>query len=159
MAEIYSGLFLIPWNFEFPSNSERILWRIAGIVTITFPAVVWPFELYLDRRLSIRKPAPSQQDYKPESADCEALPQRPYLSRRQSGLGKAKAFAARLRNNSQDDDPALDIPLRALIPATILCAAYTIARIYFLVEDLIGLRCVPSKLFENVDWMQLIPHI
>lgn len=154
---IYSGVFLVGWNLTFPTDTERLLWRIAGIVTITFPVTVWPVECYLDRGLSVRNSSLPQKD--PKEYDCEAHTQYPYLSRKLSGLGKTKGFAARLRNNSPDKDPALDIELRALIPATILCALYTLARVYFLVEDVIGLRSLPSSLFETVDWMELVPHL
>jgi hypothetical protein len=153
---IYSALFLLGWNFSFPTDTERLLWRIAGIVTITFPVAVWPVELYLDRGLSVRKSSSQQKN--PSDRDCEALRRSPRLSRKLSGLGKSKGFAGRFRNISPDRDPALDIELRALIPATILCAAYTIARVYFLAEDIAGLRSLPSSLFINVEWMELIPH-
>lgn len=155
---VYSAVFLAGWNLSFPTALERLLWRISGIVTIIFPVAVWPVECYIDRGLSVRSSSLFQED--PKDRDCEALPQYPYLSRTLSGTGKKpRGFAARFRNISSDKDPALDVELRALIPATILCACYTLARIYFLLEDIIGLRSLPPSLFQTVDWNGIIPHI
>lgn len=154
---IYGAVFLLGWNFSFPTPLECLLWRISAIVTIVFPAVAWPIECYLDRGLSVRDSPLFQVE--PKDLDCEALPQYTYLSRSLSGLGKNRGFGAKFRNISPDKDPALDIELRALIPATIFCACYTLARIYFLLEDLIGLRSLPSSLFKTVEWIDLIPHI
>ncbi|KAK2754576.1 hypothetical protein FQN54_006977 [Arachnomyces sp. PD_36] len=154
---IYSSIFLLAWNLQFPTATEKLLWHIAAIVTIAFPVAVWPFECYIDRNHSVRNQPPRRKDSKDH--DCEALPQYPYLSKRHSGPKPTKGFAGKLRNNSPDKDPQMGVELRALIPATILCAAYTLARVYFLTEDLIGLRSLPPSVFRTVEWMDLIPHI
>ena len=71
----------------------------------------------------------------------------------------AKAVVARLRNNSPDGDPAMEVPLRMLIPVTTLCALYSISRAYILVEDILALRSLPSSVFQTVDWSQYLPHL
>jgi hypothetical protein len=63
-----------------------------------------------------------------------------------------------MRNNSPDQDPALETPLRMLIPASILCFLYTFSRLYILVEDFIGLRELPSSAFDTVKWSGFLPH-
>jgi hypothetical protein len=67
-------------------------------------------------------------------------------------------LAARLRNNSPGRDPSLEVPLKVLMPLTIVVAPiYCLARGYILVADIISLRSVPPSAFETVNWMQFWP--
>ena len=68
-------------------------------------------------------------------------------------------FAAKLRNNSPDKDPQLEVSLRFFIPCLILCFLYCLFRAYILIEDIIGLRNLPSSAYDSVDWSRYVPHI
>ena len=72
---------------------------------------------------------------------------------------KVKAIAAKVRNNTLDQDPALTVPLKALLPATLTGIIYVLARVYIIVEDFAGLRALPPSAFNTVDWTKVIPHI
>lgn len=37
---LYGGLHLALWNYVFPSQVERLMWRISGIVLIAVPVLV-----------------------------------------------------------------------------------------------------------------------
>jgi hypothetical protein len=66
--------------------------------------------------------------------------------------------ATNLRNNSPDHDADLTVPLKAIIPITLLAASYTVARAYILLEDLVNLRAQPASAFATVQWANFLPH-
>jgi hypothetical protein len=35
ICALYGGIHLSSWNFDFPSNTERLLWKISGIITVS----------------------------------------------------------------------------------------------------------------------------
>jgi hypothetical protein len=35
ICALYGGIHLSTWNFDFPSNTERLLWKISGIITVS----------------------------------------------------------------------------------------------------------------------------
>jgi hypothetical protein len=43
---VFGGVHCIAWNFSFPTMTERLLWRIASILTTTLPMVSMPFNFY-----------------------------------------------------------------------------------------------------------------
>ncbi|KIJ10404.1 hypothetical protein PAXINDRAFT_86139, partial [Paxillus involutus ATCC 200175] len=38
---IFGGLHLIAWNFQFPTQAERIIWRVASLTLVTAPCIVF----------------------------------------------------------------------------------------------------------------------
>jgi hypothetical protein len=48
-------------------------------------------------------------------------------------------------------DPEARIPLRVLIPVTIMCLMYVICRVYVYVEDIISLQEQPSSVYIRTD--------
>ncbi len=145
---LYSAIFICAWSFVFPSRTERILWNISSLAMLGFSVVGGVFFLYCDYahvRSRGREKLTTEQ---------HTPPQRPYMFGNMT-----KKVAAKIRSLSPDQDPALGISIRLLIPCTILCAIYSIARAYVLIEDIIGLRSLPSSAFETVDWTQFMPHL
>lgn len=65
---------------------------------------------------------------------------------------------SKLKNIDPEQDPALEIPLRALIPISLVCVLYAVSRAFILTEDFIGLRSLPKSAFETVSWSKYIPH-
>ena len=56
----------------------------------------------------------------------------------------------KVRNNSSDHDPALNVPLKAMLRVTFFGAVYYVARAYVLVEDFVNLRSLPSSACQTV---------
>jgi hypothetical protein len=146
----YAAIFLCGWNLSFPTGIERTLWRATSIYNMVYmwlgTAVVgWYQRLFL--------PHYSVQDPQAEKA-------RKLTVKRSSNWfrGRAQGAISWMRNNSPDHDPAMETPLRMLIPATALCFLYCFSRIYILVEDFIGLRELPSSAFDTVNWSRVLPH-
>ena len=148
LVNLYGALFLAGWNFYFPSRMEQTLWRTTSIITLAFGSLATTSVLYCihfmlprwrDRRTALKvKLVPSQ------GASHETR--------------KIQRWMEGLRNVSSEGDPARSIPLRMLLPLTILGTVYIASRICILVEDGIGLRKLPSSAFQTVAWSQFIPH-
>lgn len=146
----YAAIFLCGWNLSFPTRIERILWRATTIYNMVYmwvgTAVAgWYQRLWLPYRTS-HDPAPEKAESAPRTRSSNWF-------RRQ-----AQNAISWMRNNSPDHDPAMETPLRMLIPATALCFLYSFSRIYVLVEDFIGLRELPTSAFDTVDWSRYLPH-
>ncbi|KAK3370843.1 hypothetical protein B0T24DRAFT_679992 [Lasiosphaeria ovina] len=43
------------------------------------------------------------------------------------------------------------LPLRVIVPATVVCALYTVCRVYFYVEDFMSLRVQPVGIFVTAN--------
>jgi hypothetical protein len=69
-----------------------------------------------------------------------------------------ECLAARPRNIDPEQDPDLEIPIRALVPITSFCALYCFGRGFILAEDLVGLRLLPASAFETVPWSKYVHH-
>jgi len=148
LVHSYSAIFVLGWNFYFPSRTEQILWRVSSIFTLMYGAlgtVCGGYCMYFlqppgDRRLPL-------------------TPKITILQTVGCWNKRVTKFTRRLRNNSPDHDPTLTIPLRMLVPSSILCLLYVFSRAYILLEDAIGLRKLPSRAFETVNWPQFMPHL
>lgn len=156
MANVYSGIFVCGWNYGFPTRTELMLWRAATATMLAtaigyFAITESAFELYpaLQRKLY-----PKEQDPKdPEKGiEAEASIQRGWIST------KAKRIAACVRNNSVSQDPALNVPLKAIVPMYIIGVFYCFARTYIFIADIIQLRSLPPSAYVTVEWMEFIPH-
>ena len=47
IALLFGGLHCLAWNFEFPSNAERVIWRCASITSATIPSILLAFGLLM----------------------------------------------------------------------------------------------------------------
>jgi hypothetical protein len=43
---VFGGVHCVAWNFQFPTTVERLLWRIASILTSVMPLISIPFNYY-----------------------------------------------------------------------------------------------------------------
>ena len=160
---MYSGIFLAAWNFQFPTYLEQLLWRIAGILTLAFfvtGAITEFAELY---GLRIQKAfskliKETHASHGPRGSDTQRVVlgdtahDNRSSRRHKLSLSKIHAWFDGMRNISPDRDPEMAIALRWSVPMTLACAMYCFSRIYFLTEDLIGLRALPPSAYENVDF-------
>jgi hypothetical protein len=140
----YASLFILPWNFEFPTSAERTLLRISSVCMVCFCSLIaivltiadW---FYFSKRRPLEKPA-----RKPSPKEEDVSTSWIVLS--------SKRVLDRMRNIHEDKDHMLEVPLRILFPATLLCALYSITRVYILLEDIIALRAMEPILLKGVKW-------
>ena len=151
----FAAIPICAWNFQFPTATERLLWRISSLYIICAVILYWVIDIYawhahsavkrfVNRFLSFKKT---------ETHDNTAPLQTTGFS------SKVQKFAARLRNISPDHDPELDVPLKAIIPIGLLGAIYCFARYFTFLEDVISLRSQPPAAFKTVNWSDFLPHI
>ncbi|KAI2707605.1 hypothetical protein CBS147332_6663 [Penicillium roqueforti] len=141
---LFSSIFLIAWNYHFPTETERLLWRIASVDALAYALVGGLLALYFHRTI-----------FQPDLPYTTAQASFKQKRERHGWIGR---IAARLRNIDPEQDPNLEIPIRALVPISFLCAIYAIGRGFILTEDLIGLRSLPESAFETVSWSKYVPH-
>jgi hypothetical protein len=144
------------WNFHFPSNAEKILWRWSTASTAGSIIGTWLLEAYAFRLL----PALS-----------EDLPRRFITAKRgrvkttyhlawvgsQSPDQRPKTVVDKLRN-IWSHDPLWELPLRVVFPVAFFGVIYTLSRCYILVEDVVTLRALPASTFQTVQWSAVLPH-
>ena len=165
----------VAYNHHFPTTIERTLWRVASItmvVTFCGGAAIEAFFGYL-------RPAENEQaDMRRRRAElgqleaqqspvshCRDPPSRLGHVAQISGQPTSqklklfwKRFLKNLRNNTAQDDPHSDVPLRMLLPGTLAASLYCMSRLYILIEDCIAFRHMPLRTFETVNWNTFLPH-
>jgi hypothetical protein len=139
----YAAIFLCGWNLPFPTRIERILWRVTSICNMAF---LWLMTALAGWYQRFFLPQQSVHDLPDEKAQ------------KSTTTRKSNSIISWMRNNSPGQDPAMETPLRFLIPATMLCSLYCLSRMYILIEDFIGLRELPSSAFDTVNWSHVLPH-
>ena len=154
---IYTGIFIFGWNFDFPTEIEQTLWRIASITMFSTPfwcflITEYAFTMYpaLLRRYGNRLPYTDG-------------PKAPVKDRHWAIVISIRRFAtavtAAIRNNSIDRDPELYVPLKAMLPMYVLGFIYCVARSYIFVADAIELRYLPVSAYKSVEWSNVLPHL
>lgn len=143
---LFGSLFMLAWNFEFPTAIERLFWRVAAVYQVSF-GVVGGLVAWYSQRAILPNATPTQHDHTPSNS-----------SRKGIFLHLLHRLASKIRNIHPNQDPDLYVPLRVAIPNILLCSLYVLSRVTLLSEDLIGLRCLPASAFETVSWSEYIPH-
>ncbi|KAJ5123494.1 hypothetical protein N7448_009591 [Penicillium atrosanguineum] len=133
---LFACMFMFAWNFEFPTPTERLLWRIAAVYQVLFGSVGALICWYADVFIL------------PKHVESVEKPPNKLFHR----------LAWKLRNIHPDRDPDLAVPLKVLLPNVLLSFLYCSSRVFILVEDLIGLRSLPESAFQTVSWSKYIPH-
>jgi uncharacterized membrane protein YsdA (DUF1294 family) len=140
----FSAMFLIAWNSHFPTATEKLLWRIASVNTLAYALIGGPLSAYFQKTMF-------RAEQKQEKAQA-------ILNQKREPRKRIHRVASKLRNIDPEQDPHLEIPLRALIPVSFLCAIYCVGRGFILTEDLIGLRSLPESAFQTISWSKYVPH-
>jgi hypothetical protein len=154
----YGAVHIAGWNFHFPTSIERTLWHFATIAMISSLTSAWIMDVMVWQGMSLFRLAWS----KLRRHGAKSMLVQNDIEKAESYSGKRKTrglhrLAARLRNNSPQCDPSMELPLKVIFPITAIGATYVIARAYILVADMISLRSVSPSAFETVNWMQFWP--
>ena len=156
LTAAYFAIFISGWNYEFPTPQEQTLWRAASLTMIAILGVYKSIEdsaFYIYPALRLRFVSTARR-----APDTEIHRR----SRHWPGQGrfsqKSHAIADYIRNNSEPHDPALYIPLKALLPQYFLAYIYLHARLYIFIEDVIELRSLPASAYQTINWTSFFPH-
>lgn len=155
----YSAIFICGWGYSFPTAIEQLLWRAASITIMGCLIAYWAvtqfaFAIYpaIQQYISTLVVSRSRRRDPERIARCSQWPGHERLAR------SAKYVAACIRNNSVDQDPALDVPLKAILPMYVVGVLYCSARTYIFIADAIELRSLPASAYSTVDWTLYFPH-
>ncbi|KIV77224.1 hypothetical protein PV11_09039 [Exophiala sideris] len=137
---VYAGIHLALWNHDFPTNVERILWRIAGC------ALGAPFALL-----------PPIYAFDVDEIKTNDLLRKKMPVMRHRSL---KDLIFRIMVKAL---PVLKITEQVLKYSymTVVVAAfpvYVLSRLYIVVEAFVSLRRVPIGVYETTTWAKYIPH-
>jgi hypothetical protein len=148
------------WNFEFPTTVEKQTWRACSLILIAAIVVGEVYhEILLQFFPDMKKKACNRFEASKRSIVIHE-PMPPLTEKFAARLERqSKRFLLRLSNISLNGDPSLTIQLRVLLPALFCGAAYIIARIYLLVEDLIAFRGQNPDVYKTVNWANFFPHV
>ncbi|KAJ5425342.1 hypothetical protein N7465_000412 [Penicillium sp. CMV-2018d] len=130
----YASIHLIGWNFQFPTHTEQILWRVSSLILLGTTVEFWILESMAMWTATV------------DSADSTE-PKQPYTAGDNTYLHETP-FEPR------------ELPLSwefwSIFPIAFI---YGTARTYILVETLVGLRWLPWTTYLTVEWAQFFPHI
>lgn len=135
VSMIYCCLHFVAWNFSFPTNIERTLWRVSSVAMVGTALVFWVCETIQDGFRVHRW----ERWYKrmfPKKADI--------VMRRQA--------------TPEERQKALFIPVWEVIVMLPVTLIYSLARTYIVVEIFSSLRSLPQGAFASVEWSSFIPH-
>ncbi|KAI0515448.1 hypothetical protein F5B22DRAFT_656120 [Xylaria bambusicola] len=180
---LFSSSFLIAWNFYFPTKTEQWLWRGFAIYHSVFVVYGGVYYLIEAIRWNKRKPKDSaegtsgvstiphgdtaQDLIRPSTSERNVSPaqQQPTCNQTNPIAGShwqrwywiTQQRIVSLRNISADKDPDMVMPLRVIVPVTVTCVLYIIARGFLYIEDFISLRLQPANTYESVN--KFLPFI
>ena len=152
---VYSAIFLAGWNIEFPTPTERLLWRITTSTMLGFGFLGGWLFFFIDL-LVVRK----QQRNAASNSALRTIGQsmvgwlvpRSMLSQVDEGgptsMGWEDMYFERI--------PKVPRPL--LVLAATMSVFYFWTRLFVLVEDFVSLRSLPESAFTTVAWTRNLPH-
>jgi hypothetical protein len=134
---LYGSLHAAAWNSHFPSDAEKVLWRVSSIIVaisgfLAFAAVA------VDRLPSLGRES-YFRTWDDRVQRCTSFIESIWL-----GL---QIFLAGLF--------MLVIP----IPLVVSLLVYIPARIYLVLDAFLSLRSAPVELYQTPNWTQWIPHL
>lgn len=144
----YAAVHMGEWNLG--------LWHMTTLGSIGADLTYWLAHFYaweITPAIRTRRDGHQSEGYsKPHCKANTTPPARFCLTCR------VEKFLAPLKNNSYPHDPALDIPLKAIIPILGCCVDYCLSRGYVVIEGFIHLRALPPSAYESVNWAAFMLH-
>lgn len=138
---LFTAIHVAGWNFDFPSSTERLLWRISSLLLFGITVAFWVFETIASwTRLGRWRTV--------------------YLyvfNREELALHKRKMTH---RQTLQPKRRMTELPLLwEFAVITPLAIVYGVARLYLIAEAFAELRNVSGTAYVNVEWTNFIPHV
>ncbi|KAF2029125.1 hypothetical protein EK21DRAFT_101345 [Setomelanomma holmii] len=138
---LFTGIHVAGWNFDFPTKTEQLLWRISSLLLFGITVAFWVFETIASwTRLGRWKTI--------------------YLHIvNREGLATHRKNMTRIQT-LQPKRKMTELPLpwefATITPMAIL---YGVARLYLIAEAFAELRNINASAYVNVEWTNFIPHV
>ncbi|KAA8911410.1 hypothetical protein FN846DRAFT_440923 [Sphaerosporella brunnea] len=162
----YSGIHLSTWNFFFPTDVEKYIWKVSCIIA-TCGSVAAPGWLWFS--------APNSSDFHEVfNSVLQALGEDSRDSRLyHEFLGLIRTLPGTTNGGSWTQGPPIALKaflgfillvirllsLLLLGLGVLMTPLFLLARAALVVEAFASIRSVPAGVYANVDWAQYIPHI
>ena len=131
----YCCIHFIAWNFDFPTDVERVIWRVGCITIVATTFIFLACETYQDGHRVGRW-------------------SRWYLKL----FPKNPVHIARVDTMEKRRREMEFIPFWEFVIMSPVTFVYTVARTYIVIEVFVSLRSLPSGAFDSVQWSNFIPH-
>lgn len=146
---LYGCLHAVAWNTDYPSNFERILWRVSSLIIASSGALATPFFILL------------------------------ILLQRKIGKGAVKQAKGDEADEEGEDDEEGEVEVELVYQSSewgfladwvyfpggfilsflgAVGASYVAARVFIIGEAFASLRILPVKAYETPDWTNLLLH-
>ncbi|KAF2178265.1 hypothetical protein K469DRAFT_803522 [Zopfia rhizophila CBS 207.26] len=161
---VYASIHMTGWNFQFPTRVEQILWRASSLILLGATVAFWIIESLamgwrygggqeLFTRLFTQRSKSRPAELTTSNSNSN--------SNIANGTTQTSGTVESQQEYSHETpfEPR-ELPLAwefwSIFPTAFIYAA---ARVYILVEALLGLRSLPLSAYLTVDWASLFPHI
>lgn len=144
-SALYGSIYMVAWNWHFPTAIEKWMWRSSAILSVQVPVVLL-FLLGLAQVMIWEERA-----RKTGPASTESL-EEPGASGRQRGRRRRKYGFRVVRNLNR---MGATVGLALALPA----ALWHSTRLFFLVEAILSFRNPAPGTYGSVHWASFIPHI
>ena len=137
---IFTAIHVAGWNFDFPTSTERLLWRISSLVLFGITVAFWVLETMASwTRLGRWKAIYL------------------YIFKRKTLEAHQQRIAEKNMTMKRE---SVELPLPwEFATITPLAIIYGVARFYLIGEAFAELRDMNGTAYINVSWTDFIPHI
>jgi hypothetical protein len=146
---LYGCLHAVAWNTDYPSNFERILWRVSSLIIASSGALATPFFILLillQRKIGKGAVEQAKDDEADEEREAD-----------EEGEVQVKlVYQASDWGFIADWVDFLGGFMLSFLGA--VGASYVAARVFIIGEAFASLRMLPVKAYETPDWTNLLLH-
>ncbi|PSN72609.1 hypothetical protein BS50DRAFT_658609 [Corynespora cassiicola Philippines] len=138
---LFTAIHVAGWNFDFPTEIEKLFWRISSLLLFSITVAFWFFEtiaswIRLGRWKTIHLHLFNKKGLESH--------------RRRMTMRQMTAVKRQMTELPQ---------VWEFIAITPLAIVYGIARLYLLAEAFAELRDIKVSAYVNVEWTNFIPHV
>lgn len=144
------------------------MWRVCSIYHAFFSiygGIYFLVEMIRTKRQLARQQRDAEEGNSDENVMMHDFPDRsderaalhPTSSPSSSERVAGTRVTDKVRNISREQDPDMAVPLRVLVPVSVICFLYVCCRLFIYVEDFMSLRSQPAGVFVSVN--QFIPFL
>ncbi|KAF8252537.1 hypothetical protein K440DRAFT_631337 [Wilcoxina mikolae CBS 423.85] len=134
LCAAYGGIHMAAWNFQFPTQVEHSLWKVACITAVC-GSMVTPAWVLLVSRMDGTEPDISSE-----------------FQTAMSRLGDAW----RLINSGKRIEYGFFIPT---VFGVVMTPFFLVARVAIVIEAFLSMRAVPAGAYAEIPWTSYFPHV
>jgi hypothetical protein len=138
---VFTSIHVAGWNFDFPTHTEKLLWRISSLLLFGITVLFWIFETIASWTRLGRWKLIYLWIFKRKEVDAHN-----------------RSMTLRQTTMVKRDMTQLPV-LWEFLTITPLAIIYGIARFYLMAEAFAELRNVKGTAYVNVEWSEFIPHV